>query len=136
MQTLTQLARAIIAADRAGELTDELFNEFELALDATEQPEPAYDWEAAHLKMAERAAALEVENNKLRQGIEALRIVQQPAPAVPDGWRDAIQNASTVLCWMATRSDVCKRDMDRMEAADAALRALLSAAPQPKEGGE
>ncbi|MFK7090535.1 hypothetical protein AAFM71_17140 [Chromobacterium violaceum] len=37
MQTLTQLARAIIAADRAGELTDELFNEFELALDATEQ---------------------------------------------------------------------------------------------------
>lgn len=46
-----------------------------------------YDWETAHLKMAKRAADLEVENNKLRQGIEALRIVQQPTPIVPDGWK-------------------------------------------------
>ncbi|MCD0493828.1 hypothetical protein LQD23_16225 [Chromobacterium violaceum] len=49
---------------------------------------PVYDWEAAHFKMAERVTELEVENNKLRQGIEALQIVQpQPAPAVPDGVR-------------------------------------------------
>ncbi|MBM2884868.1 hypothetical protein JFK97_10765 [Chromobacterium phragmitis] len=54
---------------------------------------------------------------------------EQPALAVPDGWREAVQNASIVLGWMATRSDVCKKDMARMESADAALRALLAAAP-------
>nr|WP_199065008.1 hypothetical protein [Chromobacterium sp. ASV5] len=61
--------------------------------------------------------------------------IERPQPTVtePDGWREAIQNASSVLGWMATRSDVCQRDMDRMEAADAALRALLAAAPQPAQ---
>ncbi|MBX9267260.1 hypothetical protein [Chromobacterium violaceum] len=98
---------------------------------------PVYDWEAAHFKMAERAAALEVENNKLRQGIEALQIVQpQPAPAVPEPVVPA--SAALALC------DLVIHDSHRgNEIRDAAQQlrmmaecALLAAAPQPKEGGE
>ncbi|MBM2884048.1 hypothetical protein JFK97_06560 [Chromobacterium phragmitis] len=88
-------------------------------------------------KAMEKASEIDGEFNQLKERVRAMltatavkdSLTVQPAPPVPDGWREAVQNASIVLGWMATRSDVCKKDMARMESADAALRALLAAAP-------
>ncbi|MGD1826920.1 hypothetical protein A203_16590 [Chromobacterium violaceum] len=115
MQTLTQLARAIIAADRAGELTDELFNEFELALDATEQHGEAvvemwavyFDGEGTRYSSGfvtpwklyehQEAAQAEVDSLSDLPGRYMARKVfiytrPQTAPVVPDCWRDVVRD--------------------------------------------
>lgn len=103
---------------------------------SADQPTPALPegWRETLSDAAELLDRLDCEQTASE--LRALHAQLAAAPAVPDGWREVVQTASAVLGWMATRSDVCKKDMARMESADSALRALLAAAPQPKGGNE
>ncbi|MBP4048986.1 DUF551 domain-containing protein [Chromobacterium violaceum] len=123
MQTLTQLARAIIAADRAGELTDELFNEFELALDATEQSGEA---------VAESMARETEQRGRLaRLGMLADRLsdATQPVPAVPEGWRKGQFHYQTLFNAIAAATSARAGEPISVSV-EAFENAMLAAVPQ------
>ncbi|QIY77722.1 hypothetical protein [Chromobacterium violaceum] len=137
MQTLTQLAdaaRAVIAADRDGELTDDMINALELALNGAEQP-PATE------QSGEAVAPLVMDDDELDefiistadsngydmkdpQGVmELCRAVArafdggpQPAPALPEEFLNLVIRA----LHMQGCGDLAKE-----------LQAMLAAAPQP-----
>ncbi|WP_217870743.1 hypothetical protein [Chromobacterium violaceum] len=134
MQTLTQLARAVIAADRAGELTDELFKEFEFALDAAEQS-PATEQSG---EAVAEIATLPNGGTHYMYWHTPLQLIPvgtkfytrpQPAPAVPDV--DSLPRyTSTTL--RGGISDMVPHKEGRFVQLDD-VRAMLAAASQPAQ---
>ncbi|OVE46723.1 hypothetical protein [Chromobacterium violaceum] len=142
MQTLTQLAdaaRAVIAADRAGELTDELISALELALNApaTEQSDEA----VAIVDEGDDGMWADILPDRNVRCGQLLYTRPQPAPAVPDidaVMRAVDEYAASTACarleslYGTSQSYVeeCYRHRDE---ARAKLYALLAAAPQPAQ---
>ncbi|KUM02730.1 hypothetical protein KIF53_15625 [Chromobacterium subtsugae] len=143
-QPLTQLAdaaRAVIAADRAGELTDDMINALELALNApaTEQSGEAVAWICpvdldALVNGRTGAATVQRENSPYPAPRIALCTRPLPAPAVPDEWRDVLLGNFDALEAAADSIDALGMN-SHAEGIRAVAHALkqLAAAPQPAQ---
>ncbi|MGC0155541.1 hypothetical protein ACPRNU_24035 [Chromobacterium vaccinii] len=153
MQTLTQLAdaaRAVIAADRAGELTDELISALEQALNGAElSPATEQSGEAvAHVKRLVNCSIIDSTGcntcwEDLPDGAP-LYSRPQPAPAVldvpaamdaADEYARAAAGAHVESLYGTSKGYTTECHRHENEARSK-LHDILTAAPQQQEGGE